>query len=168
MSPRAVDVSVDAREFVDLVGKTSKLEPALRRQLRKRIREAGTEGAKASKAEVLKAPTTVSRHRMRDKGLRRQMAAGIRVQIAAGERSSRVGVIIKSTGPGLAGERRKLIKRWDDPRGWRHPVFGDRETWVHQVGRPYFRKVLAEQKDQLAAKVRQALDEALADAKLTP
>jgi hypothetical protein len=157
---RAVDVSVDAADFAALLGRTSRLSPELKKALRKRIRDAGTTAANAAKDEVQKAPLTHGR-RPKDRGLRKGIARGIKVQIAASQNSKRVGVVIKSSGSGLPAEKKPLVRRWNRVNGFRHPLFGDKDHWYPQKGRPYWGSVMSRRKDELARQVRQALDEAL-------
>lgn len=154
---RAIDVSVDAREFHELAGKASRLAPEIKKQLRKELRAAAQKGAKKSKAEVMKPP--LSRGRGRSTGLRRGLAQGIKVQIAAST-GSRVGVFVKSTGAGLDADRKQLVRRWDSDKPFRHPVFGNRDRWVTQRGRPYFRKILRGERSEIEKAVRDAMERA--------
>ncbi len=153
-------MSVDAKDFAELLGRTSRLSPELKKALRKRVREAGIEAAEAAKGEVLKPPLTHGR-RPKERGLRRGIARGIKVQIAASQNAKRVGVVIKSSGSPLPADQKPLVRRWNRPGGWRHPLFGDRKHWYPQKGRPYWGSVMSKQKPELERKVRQALDEAL-------
>lgn len=117
----AVPLSADARQFKALLGKTSAFEPKLRTALRRRIREEADKGAKDARGEVVKAPQ-VQADKPRRTGLRAGIAAGIKVQIAAnGQR--KVGVFITSTGKGLPASKRRLVRLWDNDKGWRHPVY---------------------------------------------
>lgn len=163
--PKAVDVSVDAADFARLLGRTSQLDPALKKALRKRVREAGVEAANASKDEVQKAPLQRGK-RPKDRGLRAGIARGIKVQIAASANSKRVGVVIKSSGSGLPEVQKKLVRRWNRSGGFRHPLFGDKDHWYPQKGRPYWGSVLSKKQPELARKVRQAMDEAIREAGL--
>jgi hypothetical protein len=158
--PRAVDVSVDARDFASLLGRTSRLSPELKKALRRRVREAGLVAAGAAKEEVLKEPLTHGR-RPQERGLRRGIARGIKVQLAASQNAKRVGVVIKSSGSPLSAAQKPLVRRWNKPSGWRHPLFGNTEHWYPQKGRPYWGSVMSRQKAELERRVRQALDEAL-------
>jgi hypothetical protein len=158
MAGRPIEISIEAKEFAELAGRTSKLAPAIKTQLRKELRQAATVAAKKSKAEVMKPP--LSRGRGRSTGLRRGIAAGIKVQLASGATGKRVGVFIRSTGAGLDADRKKLVRQWDSDRPFRHPVFGNRERWVSQRGRPYFRTIIRKDQPQIEKAVRAALEEA--------
>jgi hypothetical protein len=60
-----------------------------------------------------------------------------------------VGTSVRISGPkaslsvhikpnGMPPDQRTLPYHLDQPKGWRHPLFGDREHWVQQQGKPYF------------------------------
>jgi hypothetical protein len=38
----------------------------------------------------------------------------------------------------LPADQQSLPRHLDSPKGWRHPVFGNKNNWVHQQGKPYF------------------------------
>jgi len=169
---KALPLTADARQFKELLGKTSAFEPKLRTALRKRIRAEADKGAKEAREEVAKAPGTVAgrtrvnlgtrgfqeRKKVNGRGVRAGIASGIRIQIAANG-ARKVGVFIRSTGSGLPPWQRRLVRSWDKESGWRHPVFGTDE-WVQQKGRPYFGSVIAKREQEIAEGVKRALDEA--------
>ena len=75
----------------------------------------------------------------------------VKVGILTG--NSRSGVRITTNAP-LAGA-------WQARRGWRHPVFGDREAWVQQKGRPdFFYGTVWAGRDRVKAAVEEAMKEA--------
>jgi hypothetical protein len=53
--------------------------------------------------------------------------------------------------------QRKLPKNFNNPKGWRHPVFGNRDAWVKQVGTPYFDVTILKHRDELAKNVADAI-----------
>lgn len=48
-------------------------------------------------------------------------------------------------------------------RRWRHPVFGDRETWVQQTGSPWFFVTVRKASGRIEAAVRKAMDDVARD-----
>jgi hypothetical protein len=96
--------------------------------------------------------------------LRRTVARKVVVQTRMSGRSAGVRLIAKKT-PGLRGFR-NAPKRLNSKKGWRHPVMGDREDWVHQMGKPdwfdgpvrarrsEFRKAVADVLDEMADRIR--------------
>ena len=160
---RAVDLDVDAKQFYEVLTQARLFDKKLYSGLRKQLRTAGNDAAKDVRAEVVKEPgsTPVQFHR----GLRANLAGGIKVQIKASESARQVGVFIASTGKSPASKQ--LKRGYDKPGGWRHPVFqrsagGPRTTvWVTQKGRPYFGSVIARKEAVISASVEAALDSAV-------
>jgi hypothetical protein len=60
----------------------------------------------------------------------------------------------------LPPSQRKLPRRWDNPSGWKHPVFGNRDVWVRQTGGPYFSSTVNRRRDDLTGAVIGAMDAA--------
>lgn len=93
-------------------------------------------------------------------------ASSLRENIAAATGSSvttrpnAVNLTFRVRSGGLPPSQRKLVKRWNKASGWRHPVFGNREIWVKQVGRPYFDKTIGEQRDTVREGVLSAMESA--------
>lgn len=65
-------------------------------------------------------------------GLRRTIASAVQVK----QRTT--GIRIEVNGRRLPPDQRTLPMALESRRGWRHPVFGDRENWVTQKGGPWF------------------------------
>ena len=65
--------------------------------------------------------------------LRQAVAAG--VESIARLDGPRAGARIRARKPTVRGFR-NAPARLNSNRGWRHPVFGDVDTWVDQMGRP--------------------------------
>lgn len=155
--PAEIDFRTDAADLRNLLGKSSQVPERLRSALRKRIRQAAQVAADDSKRTVLGAPGTRSRH-PRHTGLRQGIADGIKVSVMTG---ARAGVTIRSTGAGLPADKRSLVLAYESRKGWRHPVFGDTERWVTQLGRPYFGAVIFKHRPEVTAAVEAALREAV-------
>lgn len=193
----AIEVSSDSKDFVAFFGKTSTLDKKLKASLRKRVREAGAQGADAVKDEVRKPPLHKRSSTMLDgvpqsRGLRRRIAEGVGSSVTA-TKPDTAGVTIKASAKALPAGQKRLLKKYNAERGWRHPgISGARAIargkssaqtlramgsagaakartdisrnttkWYAQKGRPYFGKVLAARKDELA----RAVTDAVADAR---
>lgn len=157
---RAVDLDVDAKQFYEVLTLARVFDKKLYTGLRRDLRKAGEGAAKSVRAEVVKEPGSAPVEFSR--GLRANLAAGIRVQIKASESSRQVGVFIASTGKSAASKQ--LKRSYDKPKGWRHPVWqtATRETvWTTQKGRPYFGSVIAKQEPAIAKAVKVVLDRAV-------
>lgn len=114
---------------------------------------------------VLRDPESGELNARRAAALQRKVsrASSLRQQIAAASGSSvsasdkKVALAFRVRAGNLPPSQRKLPRRWDKPDGWRHPVFGNRNVWVKQVGSPYFRTTVTDAKDKLTTGVVTAM-----------
>lgn len=156
MKPQ-IEIRPDVNDFSTLFGKSSEVPEKLRAQLRARIRGAAEVAAADVRRTVLEPPLHPGQ-RPRSRGLREQIAAGIKVSVSTA--SSRPGVVIKSSAAGLDPSRRRLVRAYDLQGGWRHPVFADSNVWVRQVGRPYFATVIEHHRGKVTDAVQKAMQDA--------
>jgi hypothetical protein len=150
----------------------------LRQELRKRITDAGrpvvqdvrqavrdvpvkgTQGGGAlqrRRAAVLKARTVRSAARAAAgrHSLRRAIAS------ATGLRVVNRGVYIIVRASQMPEGQETLPKHLNNPKGWRHPVYGDRATWVHQEGHPYFDVTIRRHEVEFRRACEQAIEDVL-------
>lgn len=156
-------VHVDAREYERLFRATRTLDPVIKREMRKRLRDAARIGANEAKARVraMQAPSLThagrahhgTQHvRGRARGLRSVLAANIKVQVGA--RDVR---IIQGTA-GIGGQNaRGLPRRLDAGAPFLHPVFGQGET--AQLGYSYFKRPILGKKDDMLVEIKHVLDD---------
>lgn len=89
-------------------------------------------------------------------GLRQAVAA--QVESIVRTSGPRAGARIRAGKPAVRGFR-NAPARLNSLRGWRHPVFGDYDTWVHQTGAPdWFDGTLRRLRPALRAAAEKALD----------
>jgi hypothetical protein len=136
-------------------GQSPKGASARERQLHalRRVRGKGEGGA-------------LTERQVRSANKRLERLSSLREAIAAASGSS-VSVTDKKTALAfrvrasqLPPSQRKLPRRWNSEKGWRHPVFGNREVWVPQVGHPYFHKVIRARQGEITGAVVAAVKEA--------
>lgn len=89
-------------------------------------------------------------------GLRESIARSTRTSIRTGGRNPSIRVRVDPKG--LPPDQRKLPMYLDSPKGWRHPLFGNRSKWVHQQGKPYFATTLNEHAPEYAAAAGEVID----------
>jgi hypothetical protein len=128
MSRPPIEVSADQRDFAEFLGKTSTLDKKLKTSLRKKVREAGLEAAKASQDEVLKPPLhkgkgTRIEGKAQSRGLRSKIAQGISATVATSS-PDRAGVSVKATAKALPADQKRLLRKYNSEKGWRHPSIG--------------------------------------------
>lgn len=96
-----------------------------------------------------------------------QRRSGLRQTIAAATGSSTsvstasVNLTFRMRSSQLPASQRKLGKKWQQGKGWRHPVFGDRGAWVTQVGSQYFDAPLKKAAPALAEAAQIAMQAAV-------
>jgi hypothetical protein len=149
----------------------------LRRQLRQRISEAGQPVVDDVKVAVLDLHVTSTGHgggqaqrrkfkasrarteKARDRALRKggsllqAMASATKLQITA------KGIRIIVNSKQLPADQQSLPRHLDSAKGWRHPVFGNREVWVAQKGGPYFADTIKKKAPQFREAIVKAMDD---------
>jgi len=156
-----MEVRLVARDEVqEVADRLRRVDRRLAVQLRGALRRAARRGVKRAKAEARGlpakgAPGGTLQHPHRARQLRRTVARGVRAQVRAGGARMPTARIITS----MPDESQAALPLGLDsgPRGWRHPVFGDRDVWVRQPGFSWFREPLAEEAPAIADDMRQVL-----------
>ncbi|WP_157251036.1 hypothetical protein [Nonomuraea typhae] len=120
-------------------------EKGLQKELRKAVREAARPGRDAAKI----AARTIPAKGPRSRGLRRRIARGVGIQADA----RRVRIVTR-----MPAGMEMLPRGFDTPKGWRHPVYGNRERWVQQPGHPWFRSTIAKTAPQAREEMRAAME----------
>lgn len=127
----------------------------LRKELARNMREALKPGASMAKSAAMSIPAAGAGG---SPGLRSAIAKKIRPEVKLGGRWSGARIKAFKT-PGLRGFA-NAPKRTNRAGGWRHPVFGDRETWVTQHGKEkWFDRALEGHANQYRDAVLQAMDD---------
>ncbi len=152
---QGLQIVIDPGEWYRLKQELDRFDPALARALRKRIRNAGNVAAQ----EVIKTLRLPSPDGGPDRGLSREaLAQATRVTVSFAKRAAGARIVTSSSR--LPDEHKGLLKVYNKTR-FRHPVFGDRDFWVYQQGRPYFGEVITRMINrELINEIRNALDEA--------
>lgn len=121
---QGADISVESQDFVNFLGATSKMPSKMRTSLRKKVRIAGEQAATAVREEVQKEPISRSGRTFtglpKSRGLRAGIARGVSSSLSAKD-PAKAGVTIRASGKALPPEQKKLVKRYNRVRGWRHP-----------------------------------------------
>jgi len=147
-----VQIVIDPQQWYRFGQELNRFDPALKRALLKRIRNAGEIAKKA----VIKKLQEASPDGGPDLHQRRlELIAATKVTVSFAKKGSAGARIVTSSG-NLPAEHQGLLKVYNLP-SFRHPVYarGDARgdwTWVKQQGRPYF-----------GVAIRQALNRALAE-----
>lgn len=103
-----------------------------RRDLRAGLKVAVEPAVQAARASILS--MGVAGLTRAQPSLRTVVAAATKAQVRLGARKAGVSVAVKKTT--MPRGFRNAPKRLNARKGWRHPVFGDRDVWVSQRGKP--------------------------------
>lgn len=157
--PGPVEIEVKADDFRNLarVMKQEADGKRLRRDTIRNLRIAVNPAVAEVRAAVRALP---SEGGPRDGAqLRQKVAQQVRPHVRFSGRSP--GVSIKASKRGMPRNFKNAPKRLNARGGWRHPVYGNREAWVHQsVSRPgWFDETLRRRRDRY----RKAVNDAVVD-----
>jgi hypothetical protein len=108
---------------------------AMRRELVQGIRAEARPAVNAARVAYKSMPSKQSKS-----GLRAALARAVTLEIRT--TGKRAGVRIHVKGSKMPDGKGGLPRRIEGAPRWRHPVFGDRETWVSQPPRPTFYRAL--------------------------
>ncbi len=152
-------LTIDQKALVSL-GRALKSEAdgkALRRDLIRNLRKPLAPAVAEIKAGVMAIPA----HGLPAKGepLRPAVARKIATQVKLSGRAP--GVRVKARKTEAVRGFRNAPKRLNSPKGWRHPVWGNRGApWVTQIGRPhYFDEPLEHRRPEFRHAVVQAMED---------
>lgn len=141
-------MSADAGEaFRTVASALGKFDRELSKALRSRIRNIGKPLAEQVKAAIAPYSKTVAR--------------SITLQVSPGARGG-ASMSISAKQSKMPERSRPLPALLEGRRGasFRHPVFGDRNTWVQQPAHPFLERTLAPQVGRVQAEVLGAVDDA--------
>jgi hypothetical protein len=139
MASEPLKISVDPAEFVAFAGKTSQLPAKVKTELRKTVKTSGDKIRDAVKADVLKTPQTTAKHKMNGevpshRGLRQKISDGVSTSLKATENGKKQGVFIEASSKHLPVSQKKLLKRYNKDKGWRHPDLATAQK-MHNIGK---------------------------------
>jgi len=133
------------------------------KELRKGLREPGKEIAKAVRGNIRTLPSKGESRRRGRKSLRAEMARSVTLQVRTSGRQAGVNVFMS---PKKMPTGKKALPSYFERRpGYerlRHPVFGDRETWVQNQNVPpqgYFTRTIRPVERRAVEAVQRVIDE---------
>lgn len=140
--------------WVDMGPEWKAVERALVRSESSTPRELGealNEATRPIIAKVRRAAYAIPARGPKHTGLRGRLAAGVKATVI-GQNAT----IVAEASPDEAG----LPRGFDNgPRGFRHPVYGNREVWVQQRGFSWFREPIAEEGDMVERRLTEVLED---------
>jgi len=118
----------------------------------------GTRGKGAARREQFHTHRA-KRARRGGYGLRNAVSRGIVSKVTYS--GYKVGARISVSSAQLPQSQRRLPRRLNSRRGWRHPVWGNRDRWVQQHGEPYFDNPINRHRDEVRREVYAAVNEVM-------
>lgn len=144
---------IPGKEWTRVANELRAIQATFPTQLRKELRDAAKPLVDEAKAEA----KNLSTGNKGSTGLRKRVAAGVRAKAGVGE-NAYLRIVTS-----MQDSREAAIPRgFDMPRGWKHPVFGMRDTWVQQSGSTWFRETMARGQKPLEERLKKVMDEAVA------
>lgn len=122
--------------------------------------DASKEYARALKAAKAGRELRPSRGHAKPHGLRARIARGVKSRVKWTGYKYGVQVVVDTSG--LPRSERRLPKHLNNPKGWRHPVFGNREHWESQTGEPYFDRAIVKHIPRIRRVVKTTVDRTMA------
>lgn len=126
-----------------------------------------SKNGKKYKRRVIKSFDAREGGRVRSRGMRESIKGSLTTSIRTRKSESRGSVSsVKITAnankmpPGMA----PMVKAYNTSKAFRHPVFGNKDRWAYQAGRPYFGAVAFDpvRRKAMLAAIKKALDDAAA------
>jgi hypothetical protein len=127
----------------------------LAKQLRTGIRDALKPILAQVKAAYRAGPSKGRSHEGPD--LRVLLARAARIEVRTTGKLA--GARLRVDGRKMPDQMKSLPAMWEGLVRWRHPVFGDRETWVQQDSHPTFYRIVTPQEDRVGRAIDQVLDD---------
>ena len=154
---QGLQVVIDPLEWYRLKTELDKFDPELARALRRRIKGAGEVAAEAVRA-TLRLPAPGEGTPDQEKA-RAALIAATRTSVSFAKRAA--GTKITTGSSRLAPENKGFLNVYNK-KTFRHPVYGNREVFVPQQGRPYFGASIYKVIDKVMVnEIRAALDDAV-------
>lgn len=149
-------VVIDPSEWFRLKRELDKFDPALARQLRRRIKNAGALAVDAIKDKLGEPAPGGGADSV---GGRAALAAATRMTVSFGKTAAGARIVTSSSK--LPAEHKGLLNVYAK-KTFRHPLYGNKAYWYPEQGNPYFRPVIYRLIDTaIKQEIRFALDDAI-------
>lgn len=89
--------------------------------------------------------------------LRTLLAAATRMEVRTAGKQA--GARLRVDGRKMPSGLKSLPQMWEGEKRWRHPLFGDRDTWIQQPARPVFYRVVSPHADDALRAIDNVLND---------
>jgi hypothetical protein len=165
----ADDFTIDSAEFKAFYKAMTKVDPEVKKAIRKRLMDAAKPIVAEVKQVELNIPATHEAGATRKKkgenlGLRAALASATKADFNGTSKGAAVHIRVSTTKFMSASGRPRTIPYYIEgrrKRSWRHPVFGNRDVWVTQSAHPFLAPTVSAHKEKFAKEVTDAVMDAL-------
>lgn len=144
---------ISGPEWERVIAALGRANDVLPSDLRDAIEDDAEALADVARGRVLGLPTP---RQAGHTGLRKKVAAGVHV-----ERQGTGGVRIQTSMPTKSEGR--IPRGLDSPKGWRHPLFGDKNHWFSNPGYDWFISTFSNSEDLIESHLHNVLERAAED-----
>jgi hypothetical protein len=137
-------------EWERVIAALGRADDEMQGRLRDAIMDDAEDLAKVARGRVLGLPTPRNAGHT---GLRAKVAAGVHV-----ERQGTGGVRVQTSMP--TRSEGVIPRGLDRPKGWRHPLFGDKNHWFSNPGYDWFISTFSHAGDQIERDLKDVLERA--------
>lgn len=153
MPPRGYTFTADSERMRRVANELRAVNARFPREFRKQLAQAVKPLINQAKAKIRSMPTHGAKHT----GLRRRIARGTKASIAT-SRAPHVAVVVRMKEPA----EKNIPGFIDRQAGWRHPVFGNRNVWVHQEsGISWFKETMQDGRKETRRRLQRVINEAV-------
>ena len=165
----ADEFTIDSAEFKAFYKAMTKVDPEVKKSIRKRLMDAAKPIVEEVKQAELNIPATREAGETRKKkgatlGLRASLANATKADFNGTSKGAAVHIRVSTTKFMAASGRPRTLPYYMEgrrKRAWRHPVFGNREVWVAQSSHPVLAPTVLQHKEKFAKEVTEAVMDAL-------
>lgn len=144
---------ISGPEWLRVIEALGRVDAELPHRLRDSIRKDAEDLADVARGRVLGLPTPRNAGHT---GLRAKVAAGVKV-IDRGEGGVRVTTTMPTASEGI------IPRGLDRAKGWRHPLFGDKNHWYNNPGYDWFLSTFSHGEGQVEKGLDRVLEKAARD-----
>jgi hypothetical protein len=149
------EIYIDPKDWNRFAAQCKAYDKALYTAVRKRIRNAGDIAKDRVKAALAESPPSGGGSSV---GSRAALSAATKTSLSFAAKTA--GVKITTSGSGLGAGHAGFEKAYNKA-SFRHPVYGSRNAWASQEGRPYFGVVIeAALNKEILDEIQSAIDDA--------
>lgn len=150
----------EGEQLAELIRALKDLEDGkeIAKRLRRGLREAARPMVPAVRQAVLALPSSGLNARRGRQSLRRSVAKATALRVRTS--GKRPGVVVWVNPRRMPAGQRNLPAYMEGLRPfhrWRHPVYGDEDTWVTQAPTPYFYRAIRPHEDRVADAGREVI-----------